>query len=70
MKTTEKVFFDIKEEKFKYLQREDTRQNKVDLIQLYKKLNQAKKLSLYNNTKIIFSLITCLVVFFIISLKF
>jgi len=70
MKTTEKVFFDIKEEKFKYLQREDIRQNKVDLIQLYKKLNQAKKLSLYNNTKIIFSLITCLVVFFIISLKF
>ena len=70
MKTTEQVSFDIREEKFKYLQRQDTRQNKVDLVELIKKLNHAKKLNFYSNTKIIIFLLICLVGFFLISLNF
>ena len=44
MKSREHVIFDIGEEKFKYLQREDKNKNyKVDIIDLNKRLNETKK---------------------------
>jgi len=54
MKTKEQVVFDIGADKFKYLQREDKKVKKVDIIDLNARLNNTKKKNIYNNTKIIF----------------
>jgi hypothetical protein len=71
MKSKEQVIFNISEEKFMYLHREErNKPNRVDLIDLNKKLNQTKKLNFYNNAKFIFLLSLCLGVFALISLKF
>ena len=71
MKSKEQVIFNISEEKFMYLHREErNKPNRVDLIDLNKKLNQTKKLNFYNNVKFIFLLSLCLGVFALISLKF
>ena len=40
----EQVIFDIEKEKFKYLHRDETKSSKkVDMTELYKRLNQTKK---------------------------
>lgn len=71
MKAKEQVIFNISEEKFMYLHREErNKPSRVDLIDLNKKLNQTKKLNFYNNVKFIFLLSLCLGVFALISLKF
>jgi|TARA_B110000967_G_C18465657_1_gene354822 hypothetical protein len=70
MKSREHVIFDIGEEKFKYLQREDKNKNyKVDIIDLNKRLNETKKKNLYSNIKIISASLLCLVIITMISLK-
>jgi hypothetical protein len=70
MKFREHVVFDIGEEKFKYLQREDNIiSNRVDIVDLNNRLNRAKKISFYNNAKIITLLLLCLALVAMISLK-
>ena len=70
MKSREHVIFDIGEEKFKYLQREDKNKNyKVDIIDLNARLNQTKKKNFYSNIKIISASLLCLVIITMISLK-
>ena len=53
MKTKEQVIFDIGADKFRYLQREDKKVKKVDIIDLNARLNNTKKKNIYTNTKII-----------------
>ena len=70
MKFKEQVVFDIGEEKFKYLHRENNNnRNRVDLIDLNKKLNQTKKINFYTNVKIITVLLLCLSIIATISFK-
>ena len=58
-KTKEQVIFDINADKFRYLYREENKiKQKVDIIELNRRLNESKKVNFYSNTKIIaFSLI-------------
>ena len=54
MKFRDQVVFDINEEKFKYLHRESKdKLNRVDMIDLNKRLNETKKMNFYTNAKII-----------------
>lgn len=71
MKTKGQVVFDINADKFRYLYRAENKiKQKVDIVDLNRRLNEKKKINFYSNTKIIaFSLLT-LVVFAIITLKF
>ena len=70
MKFKEQVVFDIGEEKFKYLHRENNNnRNRVDIIDLNKRLNITKKNNVYTNLKIIFSAFLFLGVITLISLK-
>ena len=65
------VIFDIEKEKFKYLHRDETKSSKkVDMTELYKRLNQTKKINFYNNTKVITLSLLFLGIFALISLKF
>ena len=70
MKSKETVIFDISADKFRYLHREDSLIKRVDIIELNKKLNQIKKLNFYSNTRVIFFLLSALLLFAVISLKF
>jgi hypothetical protein len=71
MKIKEQVFFDIREEKFKYLHHdEDKKQKRVDITDLTKRLDRDRKKNTFNNTKIIFYSFLCLSLFALISLKF
>ena len=54
MKIKAQVVFDIGADKFKYLQREDKKLRKVDIIDLNARLNETRKKNIYTNTKIIF----------------
>jgi hypothetical protein len=58
-KTKEQVIFDINADKFRYLYREENKlKQKVDIIELNRRLNENKKVNFYSNTKILaFSLI-------------
>ena len=70
MKFKEQVVFDIGEEKFKYLHRENNNnRNRVDIVDLNKKLNQTKKINFYTNVKIITVLLLCLSIIATISFK-
>ncbi len=70
MKLRDQVVFDIGEEKFKYLHREDRgKSNKVDIVDLNKRLNQNKRINLYTNTKIIAASFLCLGLIALISMK-
>jgi hypothetical protein len=70
MKIREHVIFDIKEEKFRYLHRQDkNKNNKVDIVELNKRLNQLKKNNFYVNAKITIVSVLCLTVIIMISLK-
>tara|TARA_B100000780_G_C20727752_1_gene289201 strand:- start:285 stop:500 length:216 start_codon:yes stop_codon:yes gene_type:complete len=70
MKIKEQVVFDIREEKFRYLHRQDKdKNNKVDMVELNKRLNQLKKNNFYVNAKITIVSILCLTVVIMISLK-
>ena len=70
MKMREQVVFDIREEKFRYLQRdEELLIKKVNMVDLSKRLNQKKINNIYNITKIITFSILCVGVFILISLK-
>jgi hypothetical protein len=54
MKTKEQVVFDIKNEKFKYLLREEsTKKNIVDIDVLNKRLNQLKKSNIHSNLRMV-----------------
>ena len=71
MKNKEQVVFDIRQEKFKYLQRDEIKSsNKVDMFALNKRLSENKRMNFYNNTKIITFSLLSLGVFALISLKF
>jgi hypothetical protein len=71
MKTSERVIFDIGQEKFKYLQRDDQKRSKrVDVNDLNRKLNQSKKINIYNNTIIIALAMLLLGVISLLSLNF
>ena len=71
MKPSAKVVFDISQEKFKYLQRDDFRRSrKVDMNELNKRLNQNRKINLYNNTKIVAFSLLLLGFFILISLNY
>ena len=49
MKNKEQVVFDIGKEKFKYLQRDEIKSsNKVDMVELNKRLNETKRMNFYN----------------------
>jgi len=53
MKFRNKVVFDIREDKFKYLHRDGkNKSNKVDIVELNKRLNYTKKINIYTNAKI------------------
>jgi len=68
MKTNEQKDFDAK--RFQYLQRGENNNNKVDIFDLYVRLNKMKKSNLYTNTKIITFSISCLIIISVITLKF
>jgi len=71
MKTKAQVVFDISRDKFTYLYRDEIkRSNKVNLIDINRRLNQTKRKNFYNNAKVIFFLIFSLGFFLLISLKF
>ena len=54
MKFRNQVVFDIREDKFKYLHRDGkNKSNKVDIVELNKRLNYTKKINIYTNAKII-----------------
>ncbi len=70
MKFREQVVFDIGEEKFKYLHRvNNNKRNKVNMIDLNKRLNQTKRINFYTNAKIITVSLLCLALITMISLK-
>jgi len=70
MKFRDQVIFDINEEKFKYLHRESKdKLNRVDIIELNKRLNETKKINFYTNAKIITVSLLCLGLITIISLQ-
>ena len=68
MKTNKQKNFDA--ERFQYLQRGENNNNKVDIFDLYVRLNKMKKSNLYTNTKIITFSISCLIIISAITLKF
>ena len=71
MKNKERVIFDIGQEKFKYLQRDDQKRSKrVDVNDLNRKLNQSKRINIYNNTIIIALAMLLLGVISLLSLNF
>ena len=71
MKTKAQVVFDISHDKFTYLQRDERKRlNKVDLVDINRRLNQTKKKNFYNNAKVTIFLIFSLGFFLLISLKF
>jgi hypothetical protein len=69
-KTKEQVIFDINADKFRYLYREENKlKQKVDIIELNRRLNENKKVNFYSNTKILaFSLIV-FGIFVLITMK-
>jgi|TARA_B110000967_G_C18679978_1_gene457535 hypothetical protein len=70
MSFKDQVVFDIAEEKFKYLNRENKNlRNRVDIVELNKRLNQTKKINFYNNAKIVTASILLLALVAMISLK-
>ena len=70
MSFKDQVVFDIAEEKFKYLNRENKNlRNRADIVELNKKLNQTKKSNFYNNAKIVTASILLLALVAMISLK-
>jgi hypothetical protein len=70
MKFRDQVIFDIGEEKFKYLHREDKNTNRVDIVELNKRLNETKKINLYINIKIILVSLSLVSIIALISLNF
>ena len=71
MKLKNQVVFDIREERFKYLDRADVNSSKrVDMVDLNRRLNQTKKTNFYTNTKIIATSFLIIGIIFLISLKF
>ncbi len=71
MRGREKVIFDIKSERFRYLQRDENKiKNVVNIDVLNKRLNEIKKTNLYTNIKMVtFSIIT-ITLFVLISVNF
>ena len=71
MKSSAKVVFDISQEKFKYLHRNDFKKSKrVDMNELNKRLNQSSRINIYNNTKIVTFSLLLLGFFVLISLNY
>ena len=71
MRGKEQVIFDIKSEKFKYLQREsDKIKNVVNIDVLNKRLNEIKKINIYSNVKIVVFSILVVLGFSLISLSY
>ena len=71
MKLKNQVVFDIREERFKYLDRADVNSSKrVHMVDLNRHLNQTKKTNGYTNTKIIATSFLIIGIIFLISLKF
>jgi hypothetical protein len=70
LKFKEHVVFNIRKEKFQYLHRENNNKpNKVDIIDLNKRLNETKKINFYTNAKIITASLLCVTVIALISFK-
>jgi len=71
MKYRGQVVFDIRQDKFKYLHREDTNmKSRVDIVDLNKRLNETRKINFYNNAKIIFVSLLLLGMVALLSAKF
>ena len=71
MKEKAQVIFDINNEKFKYLYRdENITKRRVDMVEFNQRLNENKKSKFYSNTKIIFFSLLFLGLFALIVLKF
>ena len=71
MKFRNKVVFDIREDKFKYLHRDGkNKSNKVDIVELNKRLNYTKKINIYTNAKIIAASLLVLGLVAFVSLNF
>jgi len=69
MKAKAQVVFDIKTEKFKYLNlQEQSHKKKVDIEVLNARLNETRKLDVYSNLKIIAFCSFCLISLAIITL--
>ena len=69
MKIKAQVVFDIGADKFKYLQREDKKLRKVDIVDLNARLNETRKKNIYTNTKILVVSAVCLIIVALISIK-
>ena len=71
MKYRGQVVFDIRQDKFKYLHREDTNmKSRVDIVDLNKRLNETRKINFYDNAKIIFVSLLLLGMVALLSAKF
>ena len=71
MKYRGQVVFDIRQDKFKYLHREDTNmKSRVDIVDLNKRLNETRKINFYNNANIIFVSLLLLGMVALLSAKF
>ena len=71
MKFRNKVIFDITADKFKYLHRDGkNKSNKVDIVELNKRLNYTKKINIYTNAKIIAASLLVLGFVAFVSLNF
>jgi len=71
MKYKGQVVFDIGQDKFKYLHREDNNKpNRVDIMELNKRLGNNKKKNFYSNAKIIAASSVCLGLIAAISINF
>jgi hypothetical protein len=71
MRSKEQVVFDIKSEKFRYLQGEENKiRNRVNIDTLNKRLNRVKKMKLYNNAKMVIFSVLIILSFALISLNF
>ncbi len=69
MKAKAQVIFDIKTEKFKYLNlQEQSHKKKVDIEVLNARLNRTRKLDIYANLKTIVLCSFCLTIIAIITL--
>jgi hypothetical protein len=67
----QQAIYDIKTDKFKYLKREDNRiLNRVDINELNKRLNKAKKSNFYKTCLLTILCLSSLIVLSLIGIKF
>ena len=71
MKIKGQTIYDLNSEQFKYLQKEEDKISlKVDINELNKRLNQAKRSNFYTTSLVVVFFISSLIALSIISIKF